>query len=371
MDPFNGEPKEEEDEFEDRFEEEEEDGLREEGSGGELVWNEWEKDGLREEGSGGELVWSEWEEDGFQVEQEDWQEEEEYSEDGLQVEQQDWQEEEEYSEDGLQQEQQDWSRQEELERGDWGDDHYEDSWKHYGDFEQAKVEASIRNRWLIIHLQSEEEYYSRDFDFWGDRNLTQVISEKFLLWQNFDFSVEGMKVRCFYKLETIPSILLIDPITGQKMWSPSGFYSRLEDLLDELVTFYDRSPHEAIEAPWVKVQEQEEEIPAVATEEEAPSVAIVSYPPLPEEEPKHGCRIVVRLPNGQRLVRNFLDTDPIQVLWSFCSSLLNDETETYECGFQLVLAIPGAVEYLNYEMKLSLGESGWANSVISVRFLED
>lgn len=44
--------------------------------------------------------------------------------------------------------------------------------------------------------------------------------------------------------------------------------------------------------------------------------SVPTYPPLPEE-PKDDrsllCRVGVRLPDGRRLQRNFLRTDPIQV----------------------------------------------------------
>lgn len=54
--------------------------------------------------------------------------------------------------------------------------------------------------------------------------------------------------------------------------------------------------------------------------EEVPQKEMYNYPPLPEE-PKGDksllCRVGVRLPNGQRLQRNFLRSDPIQVKESF------------------------------------------------------
>jgi UBX domain-containing protein 7 len=52
-------------------------------------------------------------------------------------------------------------------------------------------------------------------------------------------------------------------------------------------------------------------------EENEPSLNIKpDYPPLPEE-PKGSrellCRVAIRLPNNQRIQRNFLHTDPIKV----------------------------------------------------------
>ncbi|PIM97844.1 hypothetical protein CDL12_29682 [Handroanthus impetiginosus] len=91
-----------------------------------------------------------------------------------------------------------------------------------------------------------------------------------------------------------------------------------------------------------------------------------AYPPLPEE-PKVDrsllCRVGVRLPDGRRVQRNFLRTDPIQLLWSFCySELKEDGTKP----FRLTHAIPGASRTLDYDAKSTFEESGLANSMISV-----
>jgi hypothetical protein len=52
-------------------------------------------------------------------------------------------------------------------------------------------------------------------------------------------------------------------------------------------------------------------------EENEPSLSVkLEYPPLPEE-PKGSrdllCRVAIRLPDGRRIQRNFLHTDPIKV----------------------------------------------------------
>lgn len=53
----------------------------------------------------------------------------------------------------------------------------------------------------------------------------------------------------------------------------------------------------------------------------------------------------------------------LQLLWSFCSSQLEDgETKP----FKLTHAIPGATKSLDYDTQISFEESGLANSMISV-----
>ncbi|GLT59560.1 hypothetical protein SLA2020_323720 [Shorea laevis] len=91
-----------------------------------------------------------------------------------------------------------------------------------------------------------------------------------------------------------------------------------------------------------------------------------TYPPL-SEEPKGDrnllCRVGIRLPDGRRVQRHFLRTDPIQLLWSFCQSQLG-EKETK--AFRLTKPIPGASESLDYDSKLTFDEAGLANSMIFV-----
>lgn len=44
----------------------------------------------------------------------------------------------------------------------------------------------------------------------------------FILLQFYDDTSEGKKVCTYYKIESVPAILIIDPVTGQKMRSWSG-----------------------------------------------------------------------------------------------------------------------------------------------------
>jgi len=91
--------------------------------------------------------------------------------------------------------------------------------------------------------------------------------------------------------------------------------------------------------------------------------------PLPEEPQDvkglNICRVCIRFPNGQRVQRRFLHTDPIQLLWSFCCSHLQEAAEGRP--FRLAYIIPGASQTLNYRhMNLSFGDAGISNSLISM-----
>ena len=98
--------------------------------------------------------------------------------------------------------------------------------------------------------------------------------------------------------------------------------------------------------------------------------AVIGYPELSEEPSSDWdrsvlCRICVRLPDGRRVQRNFLKSESVQLLWSFCYSLM-DESERRERSFKLIQAVPGEYRSLYYGSETSFEDSGLANSLISV-----
>ncbi|XP_077246172.1 plant UBX domain-containing protein 7-like [Tasmannia lanceolata] len=278
---------------------------------------------------------------------------------------------------------------------------------YHGTFDKAKMMAALQDKWLLVNLQSTKEFSSHilNRDTWGNEALAQTISNSFIFWQVHDDSREGMKVCTYYKLASFPVVLVIDPITGQKMRLWNGVVQP-ESLLEDLTRFMDKAPKDHLSLPYKRPQESsldstqkilvadeasEEEdedfllalavsmgslkdpVISTATSNEEPNVEVVneepaskipSYPSLPEEpRGDRSCRVAIRLPDGQRIQRNFLRTDPLKFLWSFCCSELK-EAETRP--FRLALAIPGASNYLDYENKLTFDESGLSNSMISM-----
>ncbi|XP_057961232.1 plant UBX domain-containing protein 7 isoform X2 [Malania oleifera] len=280
---------------------------------------------------------------------------------------------------------------------------------HHGPFEKAKVAASVQDKWLLVNLQSTKEFSSHmlNRDTWANEAVAQTISSNFIFWQVYDDTSEGRKVCTYYKLDSIPVILVIDPITGQKMRSWCGMIQP-DSLLEDLLPFMDGGPkdhhvslshkrpresyHTSAHKTKVVADETNEEDAEVqlalaasmenmknpsginskdknaisATKEETHLSRKPSYPPLPEE-PKGDrnliCRVGIRLPDGRRLQRNFFRTDPIQLLWSFCHSQLKEGGLR---PFHLTHAIPGASKCLEYESNLTFEEAGVANSMISV-----
>ncbi|CAH8320371.1 unnamed protein product [Eruca vesicaria subsp. sativa] len=98
--------------------------------------------------------------------------------------------------------------------------------------------------------------------------------------------------------------------------------------------------------------------------------SVIGFPELTEEpslDSDRGvlCRLCVRLPDGRKVERRFLRSESVQLLWSFCYSLIG-ESERKERCFKLIQAVPGEYKSLYYGSETSFDESGLANSLISV-----
>ncbi|KAI3842330.1 hypothetical protein MKW98_026120 [Papaver atlanticum] len=275
-----------------------------------------------------------------------------------------------------------------------------------GSFHESKEVAKSQRKWLLLNLQSATEFSSHmlNRDTWGHEILAGMIASNFIFWQVYDDTTEGKKVCGYYNLTgSIPAVLVLDPFTGKKERSWSGMVQP-EVLLEDLMPYMDAAPENSVEKPEkpvkpIKVYKRKRTARRKSEEQEAIGALAASMKNMTAtgvptsndaneckgddvgtllskklrylelaEEPKEVdkkllCSIRIRLPDGRRVQRNFLLTDPVQLLWPCCSSQL-DAAEFP--SFELTLAIPGASKTLNYEDKLTFEESGLSNSMISV-----
>ncbi|KAI3899583.1 hypothetical protein MKW98_008371 [Papaver atlanticum] len=232
-----------------------------------------------------------------------------------------------------------------------------------GPFHKAKKPVEDEDKWLIVNVQSKQEFsfLRLNLDTWAHEAVSQTI------------------------IDIFPAALILDPITGKnvKPWSGMaeavvGGFNTLHGCRSKhhLTRLCRKRPTETSQQTTVlKTTEEEDEdvfLAILASMENTTHIVDPScsdtdepvtssrkkltYPDFPEEpkvDKKLLCRIGVRLPEGY----------PVQLLWSFCKSHL-DEAESRP--FHLIQAIPGASETLNYESKKTFEESGLANSMISV-----
>lgn len=278
-----------------------------------------------------------------------------------------------------------------------------------GLFQDSKSFSSRENLWLLVNIQSKTEFASHALnrDLWSNEAVSQVIKSSFTLLQIYDDTDEGQKVSCFYKIESVPPVvLLIDPITGQKMCTWSGVIDT-QSFVEDLMKYMDAGPNQHIASLRNNKHKKPEEITCSPSNKRI-KIEKITYSPsnntVPElyteepsetcetffsyakeetclssdmfeflvltEEPKEDCdrslvcSLCVRFPDGRRKQRKFLKSEPVQLLRSFCYANM-EESERMK-DFKLVQAIPGASKTLDYEANETFEQSGLDNAMISV-----
>ncbi|KAK4728847.1 hypothetical protein R3W88_021835 [Solanum pinnatisectum] len=251
-----------------------------------------------------------------------------------------------------------------------------------GPFDHAKEAGAKLNRWLLVNVQSRDEFASDTLnrDTWAYDIVAQMIENNFVFWQEGDHTEEGRKVCTYYNLDSRPVILVIDPITGQNMRSWNRMVQP-EMLLEDAMTIIDRTPSDLLRKQFDRLNhgdrieegtDHEESKEDENDQNELLMNTNTIYLPLPEEPNRSlisncdknlVCRIAIRLPDGRRIQRNFMKSNPIKLLWSFCSTQL-EEAKTR--AFRFRQAMPGPTKFWNYDSNLTFEESGLDNSVIAL-----
>ncbi|EEE61882.1 hypothetical protein OsJ_16574 [Oryza sativa Japonica Group] len=241
-----------------------------------------------------------------------------------------------------------------------------------GPFDKAKLEASVLDKWLLINLQSTEEFSSHmlNRDTWANEAVAQTIRSNFIFWQVYHDTSEGRKDLMPYldkgpkehhaaQPQKRPRKVDQETSIGKQGKTPVPVVAT-EDEDEELARAVAASLEES------KGSDTSEEKIEPEVENEPSLSAKLNYPPLPEE-PKGSrellCRVAIRLPDGRRIQRNFLHTDPIKLLWSFCYPQVEDGDKK---AFHFVQPIPRASTNLEYESDKTFKEAGLANSMINL-----
>ncbi|KAL0867293.1 hypothetical protein Bca101_046411 [Brassica carinata] len=304
-------------------------------------------------------------------------------------------------------------------------------------FEEAKQTSRTQNLWLLVNLQSRTEFASHTLnrDVWSNDTVSEAVVSSFVLWQVYDNTFEGKKISNYYKIDSAPPVVLvIDPVTGQKMRMWSGVIEA-QSFVEDLSWFLEAGPHEHIDSLIRRRGPETEEGHTCSTSNCTDQVLVPSwgeefengetcspsnnndnivtsswgeefengktwspsnnndnivgpswgpgfeesveveeegngleFPDLTEEPQGDSdrslvCNLCVRFPDGRRRQRRFLKSEPVQLLWSFCYSQME---ESERKAFKLVHAIPGAFKTLDYGVNETFEESGLPNSMISV-----
>lgn len=290
-----------------------------------------------------------------------------------------------------------------------------------GGLDKAKQKACEQGRWLLVNVQSSTEFASHRLnrDLWTDELVQSTVMASFVFWQTYHNADEGAKACHFYKLEHLPVIMVIDPVTGQKLVQWTGYVSP-EKLMENLLPFLDRGPLDggpppvslkrtrSIEPPATKKQDHmqlglssedaelaaaiaaslEASKPAQEASGEGPSTvpeaaedaheeresteledllqAVRELQPEPDAGNPQSCRVAVRLPGGGRIQRRFLRDQRVRLLHVYCMQ----EVEEARRGraFQLSPSMPASSPL--QDMEATIAQSGVADSILNMKWTD-
>jgi UBX domain-containing protein 7 len=273
-----------------------------------------------------------------------------------------------------------------------------------GDFQDAAVEAQSERKWLILNIQSPSNFDSHRLnrDTWRDATLQALLQASFIVYQTYDVAEEGMELMGMYGVIELPTIVIVDPVTGTPMKRWSGFVdaSRLaEDLVPFMDTPFDDpraatlaassfrkrigesardieslpGPPGAEEVPSAteaEPQPEEEEVPrqdkgGMLDEERAAQAQEEARSALPPENESSTCRVAIRLPEGTRIQRKFSKDCPVSMLGTWCVSESLDAAAGKE--FFLAHTVPGT-QKINLEEEKTIKDAGVADCMLQMRW---
>jgi hypothetical protein len=91
---------------------------------------------------------------------------------------------------------------------------------YMGSLEQARSVANSENRWLVVNIQSHDEFTSHllNRDVWTNETIVDLFRTTFLFWQRGHTSRDGRDYMTMHKVtdDQLPHIAFIDPRTGAK-----------------------------------------------------------------------------------------------------------------------------------------------------------
>eukprot|EP00614_Pseudopedinella_elastica_P028231 CAMPEP_0172634166 /NCGR_PEP_ID=MMETSP1068-20121228/193181_1 /TAXON_ID=35684 /ORGANISM="Pseudopedinella elastica, Strain CCMP716" /LENGTH=124 /DNA_ID=CAMNT_0013446045 /DNA_START=26 /DNA_END=397 /DNA_ORIENTATION=+ len=112
---------------------------------------------------------------------------------------------------------------------------------HPGSFGEARQEAKLSGRWLLVNIQAESEFDSHRLnrDTWPNETLQLLLESLCVFWQQYEASGEGELFCSRYRVSKYPHLAMIHPRTGLCLWEKAGFVSA-EFLCDKVSDFCGR-----------------------------------------------------------------------------------------------------------------------------------
>uniref|UniRef100_K3WN05 UBX domain-containing protein n=1 Tax=Globisporangium ultimum (strain ATCC 200006 / CBS 805.95 / DAOM BR144) TaxID=431595 RepID=K3WN05_GLOUD len=250
---------------------------------------------------------------------------------------------------------------------------------YQGTYADARMHAKNENKWLLVNIQDEIVFASHmlNRDTWADDVVQNLVASGFVFWQNYWASEHGKKFCTLYQIdrETLPMIVIIDPRSGEIVQKWTGFLEP-QDMTEKLSDFCctypmdeagSSAPEPAARSTNIedasedaqlaaaiaaslqngddsdmeesKEEHEEEDDDEVEEEEEV----LETLEPEPADGTPDVTRVQIRAPDGSRLTRRFLKSDPMSKLWIFVKEQI---PEARGRAFELRTAFPpAAVEF--------------------------
>jgi len=156
-----------------------------------------------------------------------------------------------------------------------------------GDWQMAKMRAGQENKWLLLNVQSNDEFASHRLnrDTWGHDAVRELIQGMFLFYQQNSAVAEGRQLASAYRLSSLPAVLVVDPVTGAKLYERTGFVDP-EKLIEELVPFMEHGPNDpgAIQIAQTQSLKRKAPPPAAPPAGAGGAAGGGSRPPMTEDE---------------------------------------------------------------------------------------
>ncbi|RLN72144.1 hypothetical protein BBJ28_00021701 [Nothophytophthora sp. Chile5] len=276
-----------------------------------------------------------------------------------------------------------------------------------GTYAEARAHAKNEGKWLLVNIQDEIVFASHmlNRDTWSDDVVQNLVASGFVFWQvrfvwslakersNYWASEHGKKFCALYQIEqaTLPVVAIIDPRTGSILQRWAGFLEpqdmtekrtmrRLEKAEPSIMDASEDDQLAAAIAASMQENDDEEEGQETKRDHEDSEEEKAEEPvvPLAPEPAAFACwlgattadgtpdvtRVQIRVPNGSRLTRRFLKTDPLSMVWAFVKDQV---PEARGRAFELRTAFPPSA--VAFDETLSIEEGKLENASLMVKWL--
>ncbi|EGZ11092.1 hypothetical protein PHYSODRAFT_352438 [Phytophthora sojae] len=270
-----------------------------------------------------------------------------------------------------------------------------------GTYADARTLAKNEGKWLLVNIQDEIVFTSHmlNRDTWSDDVVQNLVASGFVFWQNYWASEHGKKFCSLYQIDrdSLPVVVIIDPRTGEIRQRWTGFLEP-QDMTEKLSDFccmhtLDAPPTEqkkeaepnimdaseddqlaaAIAASMQdnnggsdddEAKEADDDMDEEEKHEEEAQDPVVALTPEPDAGAPDVTRVQIRVPDGTRLTRRFLKTDPLAMVWTFVKDQV---PEARGRAFELRTAFPPSA--VAYNDTLSIEEGKLENASLMVKWL--